>query len=69
MIGRRSVLQLGWGGLAAAALWPGVVAAAPRALPPDSREKRLVNLRQLTAGGSNAEAYFDATGERPADAA
>ena len=64
MIGRRSVLQLGWGGLAAAALWPGVVAAAPRALPPDSREKRLVNLRQLTAGGSNAEAYFDATGTR-----
>jgi TolB protein len=28
----------------------------------EPRETRLANLRQLTAGGSNAEAYFDATG-------
>lgn len=58
---RRSVLQLALGGLAAA-LSP--AAAAARTLAPDSREKRLANLRQLTAGGSNAEAYFDATGTR-----
>jgi len=57
---RRAVLQLALGGLAAA-LSP---AAAARTLAPDSREKRLANLRQLTAGGSNAEAYFDATGTR-----
>jgi TolB protein len=58
---RRAVLQLALGGLAAA-LSP--AAAAARTLAPDSREKRLANLRQLTAGGSNAEAYFDATGTR-----
>ena len=60
---RRSVLQLGMAGLAAA-LCPAAAAAEPRALTPDSREKRLTSLRQLTAGGSNAEAYFDATGTR-----
>jgi Tol biopolymer transport system component len=30
----------------------------------DPRERRLANLRQLTAGGQNAEAYFDWTGTR-----
>ena len=30
----------------------------------EPRERRLANLRQLTAGGSNAEAYFDWTGTR-----
>ena len=30
----------------------------------DPRERRLANLRQLTAGGQNAEAYFDSTGTR-----
>jgi TolB protein len=60
---RRSVLQLGLGGLAAA-LCPAATTAAPRTLTPDPREKRLTNIRQLTAGGSNAEAYFDVTGTR-----
>ena len=30
----------------------------------DSRERRLRNVRQLTFGGQNAEAYFDGTGTR-----
>jgi TolB protein len=32
--------------------------------PPDPRERRLANVRQLTFGGQNAEAYFDWTGTR-----
>jgi TolB protein len=36
--------------------------ARPAAVEP--RERRLANLRQLTAGGQNAEAYFDVTGTR-----
>ncbi|MBI4636477.1 MAG: PD40 domain-containing protein, partial [Candidatus Rokubacteria bacterium] len=36
--------------------------AAPALL--DSRERRLANLRQLTFGGANAEAYWDWTGRR-----
>jgi len=60
---RRSVLQLGLGGVVAA-LCPAAAVAAPRTLAPDAREKHLSNIRQLTAGGSNAEAYFDATGTR-----
>jgi len=60
---RRSVLQLGLGGLAAAFI-PATATAAPRTLSPDPREKRLANIRQLTTGGSNAEAYFDVTGTR-----
>jgi Tol biopolymer transport system component len=60
MLGRRAVLKLG----VAAALGArsGRATAAPVA--PDARERRLANLRQLTAGGQNAEAYFDATGTR-----
>jgi Tol biopolymer transport system component len=60
---RRAVLGLALGGLAAA-LRPAGALAAPRTLAPDASEKRLANLRQLTAGGSNAEAYFDASGTR-----
>ena len=60
---RRSVLQLGLGGLAAA-FCPVAATAAPRTASPDPREKRLANIRQLTMGGSNAEAYFDVTGTR-----
>lgn len=44
-----------------------VVARHARAQPPppfDPRERHLAGLRQLTFGGQNAEAYFDATGER-----
>src|SRR5262249_62031727 len=43
---------------------PAAAVAAPPTLAPDAREKHLSNIRQLTAGGSNAEAYFDATGTR-----
>jgi Tol biopolymer transport system component len=52
---RRAFLKLG----AAGALG---LAATP--LPADPRERRLANVRQLTFGGQNAEAYFDATGSR-----
>ena len=53
-VDRRTLLKLG---LAAAALLPSGAAAAP--VTPEPREKRLANLRQLTFGGQNAEAYFD----------
>jgi Tol biopolymer transport system component len=33
-------------------------------VPVDPRERRLANLRRLTHGGQNAEAYFDWTGTR-----
>ncbi len=62
MIGRREVLRLSVAA-AAAALTPGRAAAATPA-PVEPREKRLANLRRLTAGGQNAEAYWDATGTR-----
>jgi TolB protein len=60
---RRAALKLALGGFAAA-LAPSPSLAAPLSVAPDSREKRLVNIRQLTAGGSNAEAYFDTSGTR-----
>jgi TolB protein len=60
-IGRRAVLRLG-AAAAAAALVPGRAPAAPATL--DARESRLANLRRLTAGGQNAEAYWDAAGTR-----
>jgi Tol biopolymer transport system component len=60
-IGRREWLRLAVAGAA--------VAIAPRAAPGaeatlDRREKRLSGLRRLTAGGQNAEAYWDAAGTR-----
>ena len=36
----------------------------PLPIPADPRETRLANVRQLTFGGENAEAYFDSTGLR-----
>jgi len=60
-IGRRAVLRLGVAA-AAAALAPGRALAAPA--PLDAREGRLAKLRRLTAGGQNAEAYWDAAGTR-----
>ena len=62
---RRAVLAMGLTG-AATALAHALRARVARAAAPavDPRERRLANLRQLTAGGSNAEAYFDATGTR-----
>jgi Tol biopolymer transport system component len=51
----------------AAAATPAPIEAPPQAplpIPADPREKHLTNVRQLTFGGENAEAYFDATGKR-----
>jgi Tol biopolymer transport system component len=64
--GRRSFLRLGVGAAAGFALSAGGRRAhgAPAALTPDPRERRLRNLRQLTSGGQNAEAYFDWSGGR-----
>jgi Tol biopolymer transport system component len=51
-VNRRSFLKLGLAGVCG-------IAATPVA--PDPRERHLANVRQLTFGGQNAEAYFDAT--------
>jgi TolB protein len=59
---RRTVFKLALGGLATLGRSPAL--AAPAAVAPDPREKRLAHIRQLTAAGSNAEAYFDTTGTR-----
>jgi TolB protein len=60
-LGRRSVLKLGVtavaAGLSRRPAW-----ADPA--PLDPRERRLAGLRRLTAGGQNAEAYWDAAGTR-----
>ena len=62
---RRRALALGLAG-AAAALAPraGRADTGARPAPLDPRERRLANLRQLTFGGQNAEAYWDSTGTR-----
>jgi len=60
---RRAALKVVLGGVAAALGGPSAI-AAPSVVASDPREKRLANVRQLTSGGSNAEAYFDATGTR-----
>jgi Tol biopolymer transport system component len=63
---RRAVLKLGLAG-AALALIERIRArraGAATEVPRDSRERRLANLRQLTFGGQNAEAYFDWSGTR-----
>ena len=65
---RRGILKLGLAG-AAGALAESIqarrLARARAASPPgDPRERHLANLRQLTFGGQNAEAYFDWTGTR-----
>jgi Tol biopolymer transport system component len=64
---RRSILHLGLG----ASAWALVESARARLrelraepVQRDARERRLANLRQLTWGGQNAEAYFDRTGTR-----
>ncbi|HET7876434.1 MAG TPA: hypothetical protein VFN71_13020, partial [Methylomirabilota bacterium] len=64
---RRTILRLGLTGSAWALLEPAQARLRKaRAAPPptDPRERRLANLRQLTFGGQNAEAYFDWTGAR-----
>jgi TolB protein len=57
-LSRRSFLELG-----AAAATLSILTPA-RAQAPDTRERHLANVKQLTFGGQNAEAYFDATGTR-----
>src|SRR3990170_4149818 len=64
-VDRRGALKLGLGAMAAALAPPGARGAAAAAPAPlDPRERRLANLRQLTFGGQNAEAYWDWTGTR-----
>lgn len=68
ILDRRTVLRLGLTG-SAVALRDLVRTRAARAQAPaaslhDPRERRLANVRQLTFGGQNAEAYFDWTGTR-----
>jgi Tol biopolymer transport system component len=62
MLDRRTVLRLGLAAAMTAIGGCATATVAPVATEP--RERRLRNLRQLTSGGQNAEAYFDATGTR-----
>jgi TolB protein len=64
--GRRRFLRLGLGAAAGLTLAgrPRPGSALDTTLTPDPRERRLRNLRRLTSGGQNAEAYFDWTGSR-----
>jgi len=59
---RRALLRLALGGAAAALATPGAGRAQPVRVEPG--ERHLANLRQLTFGGQNAEAYWDWTGTR-----
>lgn len=64
---RRAILRLGLYGSAVALVETiharrALLHAAP--VSHDARERHLANLRQLTSGGQNAEAYFDSTGTR-----
>jgi Tol biopolymer transport system component len=64
---RRAILRLGLAAGAAAltdVVRLRLTPARAGAVPVDPREQRLGNLRQLTFGGSNAEAYFDESGTR-----
>jgi Tol biopolymer transport system component len=63
-IGRRAILK-GLAGLPiATGLFRGHPAWAAQPAPVDPRERHLRNLRQLTFGGQNAEAYFSPDGRR-----
>ena len=67
LLDRRAILTLGLTGAAWALVERVRGARLARAAPPpslDPRERRLANLRQLTFGGQNAEAYFDWTGNQ-----
>src|SRR5262249_38693212 len=61
---RRAILKLGIGAAAFGLRDVAGLRAAAAAPSIDPRERRLAELRQLTAGGQNAEAYFDVTGTR-----
>ena len=58
---RRSFLRLAGGAVAGLVLGMG---GRAQGVEGDPRERRLRNVRQLTFGGQNAEAYFDWTGTR-----
>ncbi len=68
VLDRRAILKLGLAGAAWALIdriqTRRLVLAGAAAPPADPRERHLANLRQLTFGGQNAEAYFDWTGTR-----
>jgi TolB protein len=62
LISSRSVLVLTVA--AAAASLAGALGAQAPSAPPKGIEKHLTNIKQLTFGGENAEAYFSADGTR-----
>ncbi len=62
-LGRRTLLK-GMLGLPVAATLARSALAARRPVPADPRERHLGNLRQITFGGQNAEAYFSPDGSR-----
>jgi Tol biopolymer transport system component len=49
---------------AAAGLMGGIYAARPQTIQPHPKEVHLRNIRQLTFGGENAEAYFSFDGQK-----
>jgi len=61
---RRRFLRLGLGAVATVVAGGRRASGSPAMPASDPRERRLRNLRQLTSGGQNAEAYFDWTGTR-----
>jgi hypothetical protein len=61
---RRRALLKGVLGLPVALTLSRGVRAAPRPVQADPRERHLGNLRQITFGGQNAEAYFSPDGSR-----
>src|SRR5213594_1713751 len=50
--------------LGAATLMGGIYVARPQTIPPHAKEVHLRNIRQLTFGGENAEAYFSLDGQK-----
>ena len=50
--------------MAAAFVMAGIFVARPQAIEPHAKEVHLRNIRQLTFGGENAEAYFSQDGQK-----
>jgi len=50
--------------MAAAFVMAGIFVARPQAIQPNAKEVHLRNVRQLTFGGENAEAYFSHDGQK-----
>jgi hypothetical protein len=50
--------------LIAASLMGGIYVARPQTIQPHPKEVHLRNIRQLTFGGENAEAYFSLDGQK-----